>query len=280
MLNITAIYSKGAVRSRSFKPQTFMFPGGEVQTSIDLPTDDISFLVINADLRSSNDVMALLLLTDALRRQVGQVPIGLNLPYVPYARQDRVCNPGEALAAKVFCNLINAQGYASVTILDPHSDVVPALLDRVHVIDVSVPLSRIIGLNEFRQGVTFIAPDAGARKRVLAAAKKLGIADVRFADKTRCTQTGKIIGMSISQDIPEQPLLIVDDICDGGRTFMELAAHLRRITDQPLYLYVTHGIFSKGVEILLTEYERLFTTNDWSQSNNPAVTLIKLGETS
>lgn len=278
MPNVTAIYSRGAERSRAVTPEVFVFPGGEVQVSIDLASDDLQRVVVSTDIRCSDDVMALLMLTDAIRRQVPAAPIDLNLPYVPYARQDRVCNPGEALAAKVFCSLINAQNYATVTILDPHSDVVPALLDRVRVVDASAPLRSVVNRAEFAAGITLLAPDAGARKRVLGLANKFGIESVAFAEKVRCTKTGAITGVSVPNSLPDRPVLVVDDICDGGRTFVELAAALRKVTAQPLYLYVTHGIFSKGVEVLLKNYERLYTTNDWTRSSNPAVTVIPIGE--
>lgn len=277
MLNVTAIYRRGAERSRELKPECFVFPGGEVQVAIELSADDLLRVVIDADLRSSDDVMSLLMLTDAIRRQVPATPIDLKLPYVPYARQDRVCNPGEALAAKVFCNLINAQSYASVTILDPHSDVVPALLERVRVIDASVPLRAVVDEPVFATGVTLLAPDAGARKRVMALAKALGVESVAFAEKTRCTRTGAITGVSVPDRFAELPVLVVDDICDGGRTFIELAEALRRVTKQPLYLYVTHGIFSKGVEALLKDYKGLYTTQDWTRSGSPAVKVVPLG---
>lgn len=277
MLNVTASYFRGSERVRSFLPDIFVFPGGEVQVRIEVDAEHLESLRIRAAIRNSDDVMALWLLTDALRRQAGLTAIHLDLPYVPYARQDRVCNPGEALAAKVFCQMINAQNYASVTIQDPHSDVVPALIDRAHVVDASTALAQVISRPEFAGGVTLLAPDAGARKRVLGLAKKLGVADVIFADKVRDTRTGAITRTEVQGDIPAQPILVVDDICDGGRTFTELAAALAKASSQPRYLYVTHGIFSKGVEALLKDYQALYTTDDWTRSGNPAVVVINLG---
>lgn len=280
MFEVIATYRRSSLRRSAFRPESFVFPGGEVQVRLEIPTDDLESVTLAADLRSSDDVMALMLLTDALRRQIGTTPIALHLPYVPYGRQDRVCNPGEALAAKVFCTLINSLGFASVTILDPHSDVVTALLDRVHVIDASVPLARVVERDEFRGGVTLLAPDAGGRKRVSALAEKLGLRDVAYAEKVRAPATGAITSVSVPGTLPPQPVLVVDDICDGGRTFTALAAALRGKTDQPLYLYVSHGIFSKGVEVLLADYRRLFTPCDWTRSGNPAVTVIPLGDPS
>ncbi|HCW17254.1 MAG TPA: phosphoribosylpyrophosphate synthetase, partial [Achromobacter sp.] len=63
---------------------------------------------------------------------------------------------------------------------------------------------------------------------------------------------------------PAQPVLVVDDICDGGRTFLELASALRDTTRQPVYLYVTHGIFSKGLGELNARYAGIFTAYDWT----------------
>ena len=71
----------------------------------------------------------LLLVSNALREKYGpDFPVDLVCPYLPYARQDRVCYPGEAFSLKLACGLINAQGYRSVTLFDVHSKVAMGLL--------------------------------------------------------------------------------------------------------------------------------------------------------
>lgn len=243
-----------------------VFPGGEVNVTVELGKPAHT-LRIQAHLPHAEAVMTLLLATDALRRGYPGTPILLSLPYVPYARQDRVANPGEALSARVFCDLINTQQYAQVEVQDPHSDVVTALLDRVVIADPLPSLRRALtslGLGR----AALVAPDAGARKRVMHLAHALEL-DVVFAEKVRNTQTGKITGTQVVGDLPDAPLLVVDDICDGGRTFTELAAALRtrqaeQRQSQPLYLYVTHGIFSKGLAPLLEHYQTVFTRNNWT----------------
>ncbi|UTH74441.1 ribose-phosphate diphosphokinase [Chromobacterium sp. IIBBL 290-4] len=247
--------------------QSLVFPGGEVHVTVetDVPGEA---LLIDAHLPDSATIMTLLLVTDALRHAYPGTPITLRLPYVPYARQDRVANPGEALSAKVFCQLINSQQYQRVVIQDPHSDVVSALLDRVEIED---PLPALREVIRQTGPVALVAPDAGARKRVLKLAKSLAL-DVVFADKIRDTHTGAITGTQIASPLPDLPLLVVDDICDGGRTFTELAAALAtqqqtQSQDHPLYLFVTHGIFSKGLEPLLSCYHGVFTRNNWTQDD-------------
>lgn len=261
MIKVYALSNDGA--SQAIEVRTTVFPGGEVHVTVgvDAPVDSLQ---MHAHLPDAESVMTLLLVTDALRRAYPGRSLALQMPYVPYARQDRVANPGEALSAKVFCQLINAQGYRQVVIQDPHSDVVAALLDRV-VIDDPLPALRNVLA---RVGpVALVAPDAGARKRVFKLAQQLGC-EVVFADKVRDTRSGTITGTQVAGLLPALPLLVVDDICDGGRTFTELATVLRaRQMEQglnaPLYLYVTHGIFSKGLAPLLAHFQQLFTRNNW-----------------
>lgn len=222
-----------------------VFSGGEVHVKI---SEDVAAasVVIRADLRAPADVMLLLLLTDALRR-ANVSHMTLEMPYLPYARQDRVCSPGEALSLRVFCDLINAQRYDRVRIWDAHSDTALALLNSV----VHVPSSYFVSRIPFkRDSVVLVAPDAGAIKKVAAAAKDRNAPFVR-ADKTRDPDTGAITGTVVySEHIGPRDFLIVDDICDGGRTFMELAKVLRPLTDGKVNLYVTHGIFSYGTAVL------------------------------
>jgi ribose-phosphate pyrophosphokinase len=252
------------LREDALELRKLVFPGGEVNVTVELDKP-AEALRIQAHLPDAESVMTLLLVTDALRRGYPGTPIRLSMPYVPYARQDRVANAGEALSARVFCKLINGEAYAQVEVQDPHSDVVTALLDRVVIADPLPPLRKALaGLGR----VALVAPDAGARKRVAYLARALAL-EVVFADKVRNTQTGKITGTQVAGELPDCPLLVVDDICDGGRTFTELAAALRtrqaeQRQNQPLYLYVTHGIFSKGLGPLLEHYQTVFTRNNWT----------------
>ena len=100
------------------------------------------------------------------------------------------------------------------------------------------------------KNAVLVAPDAGAIKKVLKVAQVTGLPMVR-ADKIRDVNTGAITETVVYSDhIKDKSFLIVDDICDGGRTFIELEKVLRPLTDAYVYLYVTHGIFSKGLEPL------------------------------
>jgi ribose-phosphate pyrophosphokinase len=246
--------------------QFFSFPGGERHARLpaELQGVEAADWTIEARVYTPADIMDLMLVTDALRRMIpaGSV-LRLVLPYVPYARQDRVAVEGEPLSAAVFCNLINALAFDQVEIWDPHSDVTPALLKNVRIRSTRDLMFAAFGMKGgagLLRECAFVAPDAGARKRVSTLAKMFDT-EVVFADKKRDPVTGKLSGAQVQGDVPAKPLLVVDDICDGGGTFIELARVLREKTDQPLYLYVTHGLFTKGLEPLKACYDGVFSAN-------------------
>lgn len=255
--------------------ERFTFPGGEVHIKLSDGGLRQPVYPLTHFIRNSADIMALLLITDAMRR-AGQQNIALTLPYVPYARQDRVMVEGEPLSIKVFADLINAQNYTSVTVWDPHSDVTPALINNCKVVHQHEIISNnlaTIGLS--RTPHVLVCPDAGARKKILKVAQTLHINDIVWADKIREVATGKITGTTLGALLP-QPLvfsskgkqsdcdvLIVDDICDGGMTFIELAKQLRPLTTGKIKLYVTHGIFSKNTEVFKGLIDEIYTANSW-----------------
>ena len=239
------------------------FSGGEVHVRILEPNEAPGQVFeITARLHGSVEIMELLLLTDALRRMSAGAKVRLVCAYFPYARQDRVCAPGEALSLRVVADLINAQGYESVEVWDAHSDVTGAVLNRM----ISVPalhFVRQLDLLARADKPLLVAPDAGALKKASSIAKAIGTQWVR-ADKSRDPATGDITGTVVYSDhVGQRDFLIIDDICDGGRTFIALAEALRPLTDGKVYLYVTHGIFSAGYDALTAAIDGIYTANSF-----------------
>ena len=244
---------------------SFNFPAGETHVRLPESLDFEEEMVVKANLMNGDSVMELLLTVDAVRRVKSDIKISLEIPYFPYARQDRVCNNGEALSVKVMADLINRLNCQQVTIVDPHSDVTPALLNNCvvktqsDVIINSGLLDRII-----KENWALISPDAGAKKKVHQLAKRLSNInndfepDIFYGEKTRNTQTGEITGTSFIGDVYDRQVLIVDDICDGGRTFIELAKLLQKQQAKKIFLYITHGIFSKCLDVLRPYFDQIY----------------------
>ena len=244
---------------------SFKFSGGETNVKVLEPSAIGDVVYIKADINSGDDVMELLLLTDAIRRINSVAKIGLLLPYLPYSRQDRVMVTGESLSIKVFASIINAQNYDSVVTWDAHSDVGVALIDRCTNLS-QYELVDLLNLRLDAEDTILVSPDAGAEKKIFAFAKALNFNTVVRASKTRDVSTGQItrteLMISATEKGTYKDFLIVDDICDGGRTFIELAKVLRPHTTGKIMLLVTHGIFSKGIEVFDGIIDEVFVLNN------------------
>jgi len=266
---------------QKYRAQVMTFHGGEEH--VQLPPGEtyvdeagrIEPVFIVARLRCSRDVIELLMTTEALKKRYPYCRFHLKMPYLPYARQDRRCNVGEAFSLKVFTGLINSQGYASVTVYDCHSHVGTGLLDNCGNVDVATILGR--RMHDVIRGKTLVSPDAGANSKVFEAGKQLGCPVVR-ADKVRDPATGEITFTKVlADDLQKAEVFVIDDICDGGRTFVELAKSLKKVNAGKMSLYVTHGIFSNGFDELLSYYDHIYTTNSFYRgSNKECVTVISI----
>jgi len=272
---------------------TFLFPAGE--TGVKLDTNNLLYRhtaaahqTVWARPQSSKDVMELIMATDALRR-FDSTPINLVLSYVPYARQDRVCVPGESFSLKAFAGIINGLGFQKVTVFDPHSDVTGAVFDRVHII----PQTDIIGkFDVFNARLhasprpIFVSPDAGANKRTSELAGLYGHDSFIRADKLRDLATGKIkeiVVVNPWEEIEGRDCIVVDDLCDAGGTFIGLAAALKAKGARQVELYVTHGLFTKGTAPLYKGgIDAIWTTNSfydvWPAGISDEVKTLKLEE--
>jgi ribose-phosphate pyrophosphokinase len=248
--------------AKRISTRQFLFPGGEVGINVNVLEADLTVkdITLSARVSSSDKLMGMFMATDALERVYPNANIHLQMPYIPYARQDRVCNAGEALSIKAVARLINAQNYATVSVVDPHSPTAVALIDRVQVKDQFDVFGKV---KQDWSNWTIVAPDMGASKKVEEFAKRVGAKGVVCFNKTRELATGKITGMNCLDPLEAGgKYFVLDDICDGGRTFIELAQHFN-LNHQTVELAVTHGIFSAGVERVTEQFDMVHTTNSF-----------------
>lgn len=201
-------------KSKPVPFKSFTFSGGEVHVKIEHPSYPWTSVQIKAHLTSSEEIMKLAMVNDALQRQFYgrhgmHVPINLQCPYLPYARQDRVMQRGEALGLRVICDLINAMDFTSVEVWDVHSDSALALLNNAQNYG---PETFVQMIPTDKKNTILVAPDAGAMKKVGKVATGLGFKMIS-AEKKRDTETGDITGTKVHSDpVGDKDFLIVDDI--------------------------------------------------------------------
>ena len=256
------------------------FPDGQQSVTLEINMSHLTAVhsggvQIKSRLNNFRDLELIVCATAALRN-TGIQNIQLYTPYFMGARSDRRFTEGDANYLKqVICPIINSQKFESVTILDPHSDVLEACLDNFVKISnhdiVKQSLTAIDNKNDAQDRIVLVSPDAGAYKKIFDVAQKFGINKIITATKVRDVRTGKILHTEIPTLDQHEDLqyVIIDDICDGGRTFLELAKaiHDSRPTAK-VYLVVTHGIFSNGFLELSKEIEKIYCSNSYSDRND------------
>ena len=238
--------------------KVWKFPCGEVGVKLDETLTYGLFdavVGIRCDFESNDDLIALGQLVDAIN-VFNPKSLSLAMPYFPYARQDRRCNPGEGHALKMIGSYINSLNFTHVIVKDAHSTVLSAVVDRLH----DLPqewCAKALPKFDF-----LVSPDAGAEKKVFKHAQVVdGGTQVLTAHKRR-SPDGKITDVYVPDvdRITGKRVCVVDDLCDGGATFHELGRKLIFEAPAELSLYITHGMFTKGLDELLKIYDNIYVS--------------------
>ena len=161
----------------------------------------------------------------------------LYLPYLPNARMDRIKNESDVFTLKYFCEVINSLNFEKVICYDIHSSVGAALLNNC---ENKQPINEINAvINSINDpNLVLCFPDEGAMKRYSEKLQR----PYAFGVKKRNWETGKIEGLSLinGDKVVGKNVLIVDDICSYGGTFVHTAMALKAAGAKDINLYITH----------------------------------------
>ena len=278
------------------------FPDGSMML-LDVPQTHFNndYILIEWYYHSDTELITLIYLVNHYRALYGKsTKIKLFMPYIPNARMDRVKSTCEVFTLTYFASIINSLDFEKVYVLDPHSDVSTALIDRVKVLDVSTYISKTIEyireLNDKNSDFVIYFPDAGAYKRYKDLTIFDGMTKV-YGKKVRDWKTGTILGLEIVDEnenkltenyLSKKKVLMIDDIISYGGTFYYSALELKKYNPLLIYAYATHveptsiwdnekGKFGKL--LLDRTIERLYTTNSIYDNSGEHVTTFKVDNT-
>lgn len=222
------------------------------------PNGEVDYLKITSDLcyRNSSDEFEVIFESneDLLNLQVvkkmwdsltndargGNTSI-LFIQFFPYSQMDREMD-SHGFSLKAVAKLINELKFDQVVVADPHSSVLPALIDRLRV---HYPVKDFLEKDKAENGDDgswdlLFFPDHGAVKKY---SEVLGCKNYRFGNKKRNLETGEIECYEVlanKEDIEGKDILVVDDLCAGGRTFVEAASALKAMGAANVDVYITH----------------------------------------
>lgn len=251
------------------------YPAGESHVELRpeiLDPADRRPIVIEARCRNFEDLCELLVVQRIADRH--RLALRWFVPYFPFARHDRRNHGLDGCEVELALDLLRG---LDMTIVDPHSDVTARIrhIPQSEVLRLLDQEFRLFGPDSFA-----VVPDLGAQKKAKSWCQGRPVIQ---AQKTRDPLTGKLSGFSIEETkLHGRPCVIVDDICDGGGTFLGVAQVLKAKNAGPLTLVVSHGLFTKGSPILFAQFDRIVCAGECDEPKVECLsyqTLYEQGQT-
>lgn len=225
-------------------------------------------------------------------RELGVEEIHLYTPYIMGARSDRKFEEGgNNYLRDVICPVINSLNFKTVTCIDPHSDVLEACIKGFRK-ESNLDLVKWVFMNHPQntkpvEDFILVSPDAGASKKIYKLAEQIGYkGDIITCSKDRDKDgklTKTVVPNIFDYLMENKDFIIIDDICDGGATFINIAKEIldeqennpqfagrRKELNSKIYLIVTHGIFSKSFGELSQYFDNIYCTNSYKDIKGEA----------
>ena len=263
------------------------FPDGQQQVVLMESVSNCSIEIVSRLNNWRN--LELITCTVADLRRMGIKEISLYAPYILGARSDRKFEKGGNNYLKdVISPAVNILKLDKITVLDPHSDCLEMGLDNLEIENnvkfagwaiQDIIKETILGGGK-ESDICVISPDGGSRKKIYDTLQGIGFeGELILAEKHRDVKTGKLTGFTVPLTDAQKgkPLVIIDDICDGGGTFIGEA----EVADKnghaaAKYLVCTHSILSKGTADLTKHFDGMYTTNSYKDITDPFVKVLNI----
>lgn len=272
------------------------FPDGQQNIVIKNNNSEILQVLIKSRLNNWLDLELIVCVVASLREIDKDMEIYLYIPYIMGARSDRKFEEGgNNYLRDVLCPIINSLNFKTVTCIDPHSYSLEGCIKNFKSIDnsklVNFAIDNIVGKfqykpingvysNEDLKNIILISPDAGASKKIYKLAEQIGYnGDIITCSKDRDVDgklTKTVVPYKVTDKTCEKDIIIIDDICDGAKTFINIAKIIKESQENAsewykkfnhavgkIYLITTHGIYSKGFGELQQYFDGIYTTNSY-----------------
>lgn len=190
----------------------------------------------------------------------------LNIPFMIDGQADKRFNDNESADLKLTCSFLNFMKFKEIRVFHPHNpEVVEMALDNVKIIDNSEYIKDVLKTIENPENTVLMSTDAGGFKPLMKLADKIGWkGEVFAASKSRHwdeSQRKSILTQQIDrEDFGGKDILIVDDLCVYGGTFIGLYNLLAGKNCGKISLAVSHLTVKKPNK-QLEQFHKVYCTN-------------------
>jgi ribose-phosphate pyrophosphokinase len=230
------------LKCRLIKPEIKRFPDGELYARLTGKVDHDHVVVVQSTCYPQNENLIELFLILETIKHAGASKITAVVPYLAYARQDKLFKPGEAVSLRTISKLIECAGADELITVDVHEE---TTIKNFSIPARNLTAMSLLGKYLARMGLkkpVVLGGDQGSEERARKVAREMGT-DHDYLKKKRITPT-KVISRPKSLGVKGRDVVIIDDIISTGGTMVEATKILRRQGARAVYAACTHGVLT------------------------------------
>jgi ribose-phosphate pyrophosphokinase len=269
----------------------FKFPDGQLHIKLRKPCPNVHYLdraMITARIRNPDELFGLCLAYSVITNLgFAQDEMHLKLYYLMGGRMDRVISDQEPFTLQMVAHIINSFKFETIQVFAPHSSATTNLLNAGWAGELESKelafYSKALSITYYRGGDRkpgVFLPDVEGQKRFYNKLHKnlnqWEYGEIVAGNKKRDMATGKLSGFEVLTDRVPESILILDDLVDGGYTFVGQAKVLRERGAKFIALAVPHAILSKGPNI--EGIDLIITTDSYATHTADNIVCLKVDE--
>jgi phosphoribosylpyrophosphate synthetase len=222
--------------------------------------------VIAAELYTSDNIMELLILMNAVKSFGDSSQNILHLLYCPYMQADKyIKEQTNSVSLEVISSIIKICNFDKIYVYGAHSDKIKKYINGCMLMYPIFPTKDITKDEKFY----VCSPDSGSARRAESIANILNQKYIQ-CEKARDLMTGNLISFKLCEtysdiDLTGYDVIIYDDVSVNGGTFSGVAKILKEKGAKNVYLCTTFVINMKKIEHI----DKIFTTNLFHSNSFP-----------
>jgi ribose-phosphate pyrophosphokinase len=228
------------------------FPDGEnyVRLEGQVQNEDVAIVQTTSPPQDTR-LIQLALIADSAKRN-GARKITAVVPYMAYARQDKIFLQGEAISAETIAHMLKAAGVEQLITVNVHKEKVLSHFPFPARSVSAIPLLAEYFVKKGQAKAFALSPDEGAVHIAEEAKKVLG-GECGYLEKSRDRYTGHISMEKKTLAIKGKTVIIFDDIISSGGTIVAAAKILKELNPRGIYVACVHPLLIGEAERLILQ---------------------------